>query len=101
MCVDGWRLNIGSVIGLDKIVGQWVCGVRLVDSCQNIIYQAEDSETAEEVIFKREKVLTIFHLTQGQIWSLWSSGAASHVLGTRYKNKVMEEQKESGSGLLN
>ncbi len=76
VCVDGWSLNKGSVIGLGQI-----CGVWLVGSCQNIIYQTEDSETAEEIIFKRGKAVAIFHLMQGQIWSLWSSGAASHELG--------------------
>lgn len=100
MCVVGWSLNKGSVIGLDNTPGQKVYGVWLVGSCQNTIYQTKDSETAKEIIFKREKALTIFHLMQGQIWSLWSSGAASHVLGTQYKNKVMQEQTEYGFGPL-
>lgn len=64
--MDGWSLNKGSVTGLAKTLGQGVCGVWLVDSCQNTIYQAEKSETAEEIIFKREKALTIFNL---YIWA--------------------------------
>lgn len=93
--MDGWSLNKGSVIGLDNTPGQKVCGVWLVGSCQNTIYQTKDSETAEEIIFKREKALTIFHLMQGQIWSLWSSGAASHVLGTKYTRTKLCKSKKS------
>lgn len=49
----------------------------------------------EEIIFKGKMALTIFHIMQWQIWSFSSSDAASHVLGTQYKKKVSEEQKES------
>jgi len=36
--VDGWSLNEGGLIGLNKTLGHWVYVVWLVGSCQNKIY---------------------------------------------------------------
>lgn len=49
MCVDGLSLII---IGLDKTVGHRVYGVWLAGSCQNTIYQAEDSGTRRKSFLK-------------------------------------------------